>query len=375
MRVAALADLHLGFRAFSAKSEGTRRNLREVDVERTWERVVDQVVAEDPDLVTIAGDVFHHPRVSDYARRALLRGLNRIRCDVVILQGNHDAGKTGEVLTPVALARELAGGTRRIHVATEVERVVLASGIAVTCVPYVDLSVGRNYRLRPDPAAKYNVLLVHAAARSSADGSGKLPYFYGAEDKSLDVGKHADDWDAILLGDYHEYTMLHPTRPVFYSGSIDRTSSNIWQENRSKGWVLVDLEALTHEFRKVETRPMWDYIIDGDSAEEVNLAVADIAYTAEASDEEPPLVRLRVDDFPRHEKRLIDWSAVNALKRTVAHFYLDLRYRPLEVAGLEDGREAGERVTLESEARAYFKDAPDAVRALVFEELGLRRGA
>lgn len=373
MRIAALADLHLGFRAFHARAEGTRRNLREVDVEQTWGRVVEQVLAEGVDLVTIAGDLFHHPRVSDYAKRAFLNGVGRLAqvSPVIVLQGNHDAGKSGEVLTPVALAEALVGTHYPVHVVTDVQRVRVGRDLSVTCIPYVDQSEGRTYRLRPNGEAIYNVLLAHAAVRSSADGAGKLPYFYGGDGTALDVGKQADLWDAILLGDYHEFTRLHPTRPVFYSGSIDRTSSNIWQEEASKGWALVDIDTGSVEFREVATRPMWNEVISAPFADDVNHAVEEIAYQAEQVDGERPMVRLRVDDFDRAEKRLIDWGQVNALKKMVAHFYLDLRYRPLEIADLGERRDAGEKVTLASEAKAYFADAPEAVRDLVFEELGV----
>ena len=54
------------YRAYARTAPGGR-NQRELDVEHAWSRVVDAVVARDPDLVTIAGDVFHHPR--RHARR------------------------------------------------------------------------------------------------------------------------------------------------------------------------------------------------------------------------------------------------------------------------------------------------------------------
>ena len=56
MRIAALSDLHLGYRRFPATVEG--RNAREVDVEAAWYLAVEAVVRAQPNLITIAGDVF-----------------------------------------------------------------------------------------------------------------------------------------------------------------------------------------------------------------------------------------------------------------------------------------------------------------------------
>ncbi|HEU4990688.1 MAG TPA: metallophosphoesterase, partial [Gemmatimonadaceae bacterium] len=61
MRVVHLSDLHLGFRQYQRLTP-LGANQREADVALTFKRTVDRVIALHPDLVVIAGDVFHSVR-------------------------------------------------------------------------------------------------------------------------------------------------------------------------------------------------------------------------------------------------------------------------------------------------------------------------
>ncbi|HEY7893502.1 MAG TPA: hypothetical protein VIC24_01245, partial [Gemmatimonadaceae bacterium] len=61
MRLVHLADLHLGFRQYHRLTpDGI--NQREADVALVFRRAIDKVVALRPEVVLIAGDVFHTVR-------------------------------------------------------------------------------------------------------------------------------------------------------------------------------------------------------------------------------------------------------------------------------------------------------------------------
>jgi exonuclease SbcD len=373
---ASLADLHLGFRQFSHTTNS--RNTREIDVERAWYAAVEQIIAARPDIVTIAGDIFHHPRVSDFAKKAFLDGVRRLLAAgiiVIVLQGNHDAGRTAEVLTPIMLA----DGADNLYIVTKPERVMLTvchdvqhvdgsyeelsrSNVSVACFPFVARAEPQTYRLDPDPTADLNILLMHAAVKSEVGDD--LPRFYGS-DQALDVGTEAERWDVIACGDFHEYRRLHPTRLAFYSGALERTSSNIWQEEAPKGWVLWDTEAGTMELREVPTRKMYDLVGEGQaSAEWVNRLLQSISEMEPVTD---AIVRLKVDDFPMAERDHIAWDLVRQLQGVCAHFYLDVRYRQHEEQALGDRRERG--MSLAEEAVRFFADDPAEVRAMALSYL------
>ena len=379
MRGAAIADTHLGFVSFPDVSDG--RNTREVDTETAFFHAVVAVVNRQPDLVTFAGDVFHHPRVSDFAKAAFLTGvrtlLNETRAHIVVLQGNHDAGRTSSVLTPIMLAE---GWSDRVHIVTTPKRIRFG-GVSVACFPYVAMGDGRAYKLTPDPEADVNILLVHAAVKGEARGD-KLPFFYGAEDQALDVGKEADRWDVIAAGDYHEFTRLHPSRLAFYSGSLERTSSNIWAEKEPKGVVFYDTELGTMELEPVPNRDMVDYDLAGFMQEggflASNAKSLNWALTCLLVDDPHPcgdaiqnaIVRLKVDDFPKAEREHIDWAAVRKLKSLCCHFYLDVRYKKAEGFDLGDRRKHESR-SLAEEAILFMKDDDAPVRDLAISFLDI----
>lgn len=374
MRGAALSDLHLGFRAFAATVDG--RNAREVDVERALSRAAAAIVEAQPDLVTIAGDVFHHPRVGSHAVKALrdflLEVVRRTAAQIVIIQGNHDAGRTAEVLSPVVIPDDLD----RVHVVTTPKRIRVRAAstdelVAIVCLPFTVLEEERTYRLRPDPEADVNVMVIHAPVNTTAEGAQRLPSFYAGEE-SLDVGRLAEEFDVVAAGDYHEFHRFHPERLAFYSGSLERTSSNIWQEKSPKGMVLYDTATGEMRFREVPTRPMVDdsfrQITEGveePTAENVNNMLRFLLELGGAPDS---ISRLKVDDVPRSEKDGIDWSLVRQLKQTCLHFQLDITYTASEHAA-GDRRDRRGRSLLD-EAQDYFAEDEEPVRELVLAQLG-----
>jgi len=66
MRIAHLADLHLGFRQFQ-RLDASGVNQREADVAGAFRRAIDAVIDRRPDAVLIAGDLFHSVRPTNRA--------------------------------------------------------------------------------------------------------------------------------------------------------------------------------------------------------------------------------------------------------------------------------------------------------------------
>ena len=66
MRLVHLADIHLGFRQYQRQTPGGL-NQREADVAKSLRAVIDRIIELDPDIVLIAGDVFHTVRPTNPA--------------------------------------------------------------------------------------------------------------------------------------------------------------------------------------------------------------------------------------------------------------------------------------------------------------------
>ena len=78
MKLAHLADLHLGFRQFHRQTAGGL-NQREADVANAFRRTIEQVIAERPDVVVVAGDLFHSVRPTNHSILLAFNEFHRLR--------------------------------------------------------------------------------------------------------------------------------------------------------------------------------------------------------------------------------------------------------------------------------------------------------
>ncbi|MCU0634703.1 MAG: DNA repair exonuclease [Gemmatimonadaceae bacterium] len=350
MRLVHLADLHLGFRQYQRL---TRRgiNQREADIAGTFRRAIDQVIALEPELVLIAGDVFHTVRPSNptivHAYQQLVRVRMALpRTEVVMVAGNHDAPRTAETGCILELFAELG-----VHVADRgAERFVLPTlDCAVLAVP--DLPGVERPPLRPAGPERHQVLLLHGEVQ------GALPVHGGTADRaSLEITRTelgAEHFAYVALGHYHVHRQVAPN--AWYAGSLDYTSTNPWGELREerearvpgKGFVERDLATGAHTFHPVApSRPLHDLEpIDASemSARDLDAAIAARIATVPGGIEEA-IVRLVVTNLPRHVVGDLDHRALREIRRQALNFRLDTREpAPLEAQRTASGAPARKR--------------------------------
>ena len=330
MRLVHLADLHLGFRQFQRVTP-TGINQREADVALAFTRAVDKTIALRPDLVLMAGDVFHQVRPTNTAILHAVRQMQRLvaalpGAPVVMIAGNHDAPRSSETICILTLFAQF--GVTVVH--RGIERVQFPEhGLSILCVP--DVTHGERTALVPDPDAKRNVLLLHGEVR------GAIPVHAAPVDRATVVYEPADfggGWDYVALGHYHVYKQVAPT--AYYAGALEYTSPNAWgelheQHSRKlpgKGLVEHDLESGKHRFHSLEApRKLLDLppvSARGLNAESVDAAIAD-AVTRASGGIDDKVVRLVVQDLPRHVARELDYKAIREYGRRALHFQLDAR--------------------------------------------------
>lgn len=308
MRIAHLADLHLGFRQFN-RTTPRGLNQREADVYAAFTRVVDGVLAAQVDLVLIAGDVFHSMRPPNAAILAAFVQLQRLRTaglPVVIVAGNHDAPRTAEADSILGLYRALGC---EIVQGNEPKCLELAGG-TIVAVPSGAVRSGRTYF--PDPAPSGRTLCVAHVGTP--------------------VPKELLDprWAYVALGDEHITRRMG--QRAWYAGSTEYTSSDPWAESREhpgKGWLLVDVPPEGEpavQFQPITTRRFVDLPTieaKGMSAADVNAAVAAAVAGAPAFDD--AVVRLVVEGVSKATNMALDYAAIRAFKARALHFQLELR--------------------------------------------------
>ncbi|MHB1299110.1 MAG: metallophosphoesterase family protein, partial [Gemmatimonadaceae bacterium] len=268
--------------------------------------------------------------------------------DVVIVAGNHDMPRSTETMCILRLFAAPLG----VHVADRVaRRIELVRGgrkLSVLAVP--DLPPG-TVDLAPDPAADWNVLLLHGEVQ------GALPNAEAADRAAMQIPLTEvtrAGWDFVALGHYHVYKRI--ADHVFYSGSLEYTSTNPWgelAEERAaklpgKGMIERDLATGKQTFHPLPvSRPFLDLPpIEGRGLSAADLdAAIQSAVARVGGGIDGKVVRLVARDVPRHIARELDHKALRDLQRRALHFHLDTR-RPEVVRRTVGGGAAGRRPSL-----------------------------
>lgn len=344
MRIAHAADCHLGFRQFQRLAPNGV-NRRELDVQESFGRMIDGMIERAPDLVVIAGDLFHAPKPPNQAVIEAMIGMRRLtsalpRMPIVICGGNHDTGTTTETGSILPLF-----GTLGAHVATYQSRSFRLGDVHVRAVPE---RAGPSTIGTPDDTARLNVLVFHgecnlmphasAEARQAADFAG---------------------WDYVALGHYHQ--QKHAGM-VGYAGSIDFTSSNPWDETQPKGWCLVDTDTGTVEHIPTHPRPHIQLpILSHHGVEPDALVQQCIAALLPIPD--GAVVRQVIEDASREQKHALEVAMKAVDTRRLLAYQLDIR----KASMAREVRAAVRRESLDQmlteKLRARLDAAPDLSEA------------
>ena len=338
MKLAHLADLHLGFRQFDRQT-AKGANQREVDVAEAFKRAVDDILEQQPQLIVIAGDLFHSVRPTNAAILYCFRQLHRLRTGlpatpIVVIAGEHDTPRSSETGSILRLYEALG-----VEIAVEdARRIVLPQlDCAVLAVPQQALARADRPSLRPEPGGPtLNVLLTHGVYGGLGEERGTMEYGGAPLSRELLA---PEKWDYIALGHYH--TAQSIAANAWYSGSLEYLPPNPWgqlqdeaaqrapkgkKERSGKGYLLVDLPGARVTFRPIApTRRHIDLPpiqAAGLNAKELDAQIAERVAGAKIDDQ---IVRLLVWDVDRAKSRDLDHAAIRAYKSRALNFQLDLR--------------------------------------------------
>lgn len=225
MRLVHLSDLHLGFRQFQ-RTTPAGINQREADVAASFTRAVDRIIALAPDVVLIGGDVFHNVRPTNTAILHAFNQFSRLvqalpATKIIIAAGNHDMPRSTETICILRLFAAPLG----IYVADREARRFTFEELALSVLAVPDLPPG-TVELTPDPAAKYNVLVMHGEVQGVLPQAERAEHPDRAAMRIPVADVSAPGWDYVALGHYHVYARV--AEHAFYSGALDYTSTNPW---------------------------------------------------------------------------------------------------------------------------------------------------
>lgn len=211
LRVLHTADLHLDSDLYGNVEQQAAQRQRE---RRMFQQVIERALADDVDLVLIAGDLFDHNRPSDETVAFVRAELARLRQPVVLLPGNHDC------LEPsgVHARHDFTVGASHVHVIRGLDGEVVE-------FPELDAIVwGRGMR---EHAPSFQPL-AHIPRRDSARWSLAMAhgFFYEEgqrpERSSPILAEEIRDtgWDYLALGHHHlQADVTQRGVPAWYAGA------------------------------------------------------------------------------------------------------------------------------------------------------------
>ena len=363
MRLVHLSDLHLGYRQFQRQTPAGI-NQREADIAAVFRGVIDRVIDIAPDVVVLAGDIFHNVRPPNPAILHAFGQFSRLTqalpdAIVVMVAGNHDSPRAVETGCILQLFAPLG-----VHVVEgAAQRLAFPErDLSILAVP--DTGIPQHVALDPEPTARHNVLVLHGEV------AGILPESAAHAERTAvaitpeELG--AARWSYVALGHYHVFRQLAPN--AYYSGSLDYTSANPWgelAEERAaklpgKGFLEYDLATSKRTFHPIKPARA---LVDLPRIEARGMAAADIDAAIKANVTRVPggvegkNVRQVVRDVPRHIAREIDHGLLRELKKRALHFHLDTRRPELLRAGVGQGA-AGRRASLMDMVRDKLRGRP-----------------
>src|SRR5881396_3870798 len=369
MKLAHLADLHLGFRQFDRQTpKGI--NQREADIAEVFRRAVDDLLEQKPQLIVIAGDLFHSVRPTNAAIMFCFRQLHRLRAalpetPVVVIAGEHDTPRSTETGAILRLYEALG-----VEVAVEEARRIVFPKLdcAVLAVPHQALVQADRPALRPEPGGPtLNVLLTHGVYGGLGEERGTMEYGGAPLSRELLA---PEKWDYIALGHYHSAQSVATN--AWYSGSLEYLPPNPWgqlqdeaelkkSKRSGKGYLLVELPGARVTFRPIV--PVRRHIDlppirgAGLNAKELDAQIAERVGSAKIDDQ---IVRLLVWEVERAVARDLDHAAIRGYKARALNFQLDLR-RPDAQRTSGDATSAGpgaRRQTLTETVRDFLGRRP-----------------
>lgn len=318
-----LADIHLGYRRYNRLTK-SGQNQREADVNAAFRESISKIIVLKPSLTVIAGDLFHHVRPTNAIIAFCFREIKRLAfataSPVIILAGNHEFPKRQDTGSALSVLGEI----ENVYIADQqIEKFTFdALDLAVTCLPHAALLKLGEETLQADTNYRFNLLAMHAQF------GGRASDFGGVEINLKTISPY--QWDYIALGHYHDATEIAPN--MWYSGAIERTSSNLWNESgKAKGFLEIRLPSRQIKFhplsspREIIVLPPID--AEFQDANEVQAEI-DQRIASVAGGIDGKIVRLEILNISSKIQRSLNHKTIRDMRSRCLNLTIEMR-RPI----------------------------------------------
>jgi exonuclease SbcD len=359
LRIAHLADTHIGMENYGRINPETGLNQRLHDFLASLDQAIDGAIEAKVDLAVFAGDIYKTRDPTPTHQREFARRITRLAAHgvkTVIVAGNHDIPMSAGRATSVDIFKALEVPSVTVARTTGTHLITTQDGEKVQVIAFpwaVRSMVLAQPEYKNHTIAELNQALIDLTRdklRIEAEAlDPDLPaivvghaHLFGARigaERLLTMGAdpmydlQTFDYpkiDFVALGHIHKHQALSYASPqVVYAGSIDRV--DFGEQNEDKGWVFIEIPEkgkAEWDFRKVAARPFLtiEATVESDNATED--VVRAIARHADKLDN--AVVRVRIDVPPERLGELNDDDIRAQLKAAyyVAPFERTSRLRP-----------------------------------------------
>jgi len=325
MKIIHISDTHLGYTAYNALDKDLGIKQREVDTCKAFEQAIDKIIEIGPDIVLHCGDLFDNVRPNNrtlaFALEQLLR-LKSANIPMVIIAGNHSMPRTRDVGSIFRIFKLFPG----LYPIFKGKYETLAfknpiSGqmdLMIHAIPHCltkDDFEENLKKLKPDPEVKYNILMLHSAAKGIKEFS--MGEF---NEQVVETSYLKPEFNYIAMGHYHKYTQL--SENAYYSGSTERFSFNdIGQE---KGFLEIDLKTNDITFHPLKIREMIEIPSIDAFGKDAEFLMEKIEEAIEKNEIDEKIARLTINGISNSTYNTLDFKQIKKLTSPALHF--DIKY-------------------------------------------------
>lgn len=325
MKLAHLSDIHAGYSS-GRKVNSQGINLRLADGYIALNKMITDIIAEEVDVVLVAGDTFHSANADSktiiYVQNQFRR-LAKARIPVYILAGNHDVTDTRE---DIAISRILHDPARKIEsfiAPYEVRKI--SDNIVLHMVSHHAYADQADTLLKIKPIdGMINIFSSHGSV-INAETQEKLHTEGSPREVIIPTALLEEGFDATLLGHIHERKFVKVSKDldnVFYNGSLIRRGYADGVSDLERGWTLWNIDEetglFTPEFRKIAQRPQYDFeIIDAKNLSSIEISdiiINNLKETQLSNNDfdasTAPILRQTIKDISIAKYSALDWKNI-----------------------------------------------------------------
>lgn len=385
IRVLHTGDWHIG--NFPGP-EHNGENARFRDIVNCLDELDELARQFEPDIILVAGDIFHQARV--WSDRGLKENQTAVRiirqletvAPVVVMRGtpNHDSEEQFRSL------KTAFAGDYNVHIVTEpgIEAYHTRDGrkVQVACIPgfdrgfyrannpglskeeenevftkaVADMIIGLKAQAKPDSPA---VLVSHFTITGCNMESGQTAFFSQFEPVVYPDTLTAADYDLVCFGHIHRPQQLDGCKNTFYCGAVSALNFN--DEGQPRGFYthdIMDGGEVVSEFHRLGTREYKTIRLQDDDIREINERGPGWLYQLPLIEEDEArdkVVRVLYDCTDEHNKAFNHALLENWLYETAGAFWVQ-EITPQKISITVDRKSMDAESTPEDNLREWLLD-------------------